>query len=413
MAGPLAGVRIIEVGEVISAPLGVMMLAEQGADVIKVEPPGHGEESRQLSNYRAGMAGLYLNCNHGKRSIGIDLKKAEGRELLYALVRGADVFVQNWRPGAAERLAVAEADLRRINERLIYASVTGYGEGGPYANRRGYDPIFQALTGWVTAQLNPEVPIPDLVRNAIVDKATAYTLAQAITAALFARERGGPGQHVRVSMLDAGLVFFWPDGMLRHSLVGDDVENPMVPGERYQLTSTRDGQLVVWAGTAEQMRGTLRAVGREDLAASPGQRGREMLRAENVAERIAAFTSGVAMLTTEEAYRRMLEFEVPAAPILDHAQVLVDPQLTHNGTVVEAVHPVYGRYRRTRPAARFSKTIPEASPPAALYAEHGDAILAELGLDVAARARLRDGGIVSGSGSAGREGPTPSSRRAG
>ncbi len=394
MAGPLAGVRIIEVGEVISAPLGVMMLAEQGADVIKVEPPGHGEESRQLSNYRAGMAGLYANCNHGKRSIGIDLKTAEGRELLYTLVRDADVFVQNWRPGAAERLRVAEPDLRRINERLVYASVTGYGDDGPYAGRRGYDPIFQALTGWVAAQLNPEVPIPDLVRNAIVDKATAYTLAQAITAALFARERGAPGQHVRVSMLDAGLVFFWPDGMLRHTLVGDDVENPMVPGERYQLTPTRDGQLVVWAGTAEQMRGTLRAVGRDDLAGSPGQRGRAMLRPENMRERTEAVALGLAKLGTEEAYRRLLECEVPAAPILDHPQVLVDPQIAHNGTVVEAIHPVYGRYRRTRAAARFSQTIPAPTPPAALYGEHGDAILAELGLAADGIAGLRARGVV-------------------
>lgn len=394
MAGPLEGVRIIEVGEVISAPLGVMMLAEQGADVIKVEPPGHGEESRQLSNYRAGMAGLYANCNHGKRSIGIDLKTAEGLELLYELVRSADVFVQNWRPGAAERLRVAEPDLRRINERLIYASVTGYGDGGPYAARRGYDPIFQALTGHVAAQLNPEVPIPDLVRNAIVDKATAYTLAQAITAALFARERGAPGQHVRVSMLDAGLVFFWPDGMLRHTLVGDDVENPMVPGERYQLTTTLDGQLVVWAGTAEQMRGTLRAVGRDDLANGPGQRGREMLRPENALERTRAVALGMAKLSTLEAYQRMLEFEVPAAPILSHAEVLVDPQIVHNETVVEAVHPIYGRYRRVRPAARFSRTIQELTTPAALYAEHGDEVLQELGYDAADRARLRRRGVV-------------------
>ncbi|MEZ4332732.1 MAG: CoA transferase [Myxococcota bacterium] len=394
MAGPLAGVRIIEVGEVISAPLGVMLLAEQGADVVKVEPPRHGEESRQLSNYRAGMAGLYANCNHGKRSIGIDLKTAEGLELLYELVRGADVFVQNWRPGAAERLRVAERDLRRINERIVYASVTGYGDDGPYTTRRGYDPIFQALTGWVAAQLNPEIPIPDLVRNAVVDKATAYTLAQAITAALFARERGAPGQHVRVSMLDAGLVFFWPDGMLRHTLVGDDVENPMVPGERYQLTATRDGQLVVWAGTAEQMRGTLRAVGRDDLADGAGQRGRAMLRPENVEERVTAVTTGIAKLSTEEAYRRMLAFEVPAAPILDHARVLVDPQLVHNGTVLEAVHPVYGRYRRTRPAARFSRTPNPTTPPAALYAEHTDEILDELGLDADRRDRLRDRGAI-------------------
>ncbi len=371
------------------------MLAEQGADVIKVEPPKHGEESRQLSNYRDGMAALYVNCNHGKRSIGINLKTAEGLEVMYDLVRGADVFVQNWRPGAAERLRVAEADLRAINPNLIYASVTGYGDDGPYAGRRGYDPIFQALTGYVATQLNPEVPLPDLVRNALVDKATSYTLAQAITAALFARERGAPGQHVRVSMLDAGLVFFWPDGMLRETLIGDDVENYMVPGERYHLTQTLDGQVVVWAGTAEQMRGTLRAVGRDDLADSPEQRGREMIRPENQEERARVVAAGVAGMTTEEVYRRMLECEVPVAPILTAREVLEDPQIKHNGTVIEATHPVYGRYRRVRPAARFSRTIPEEALPAALYAEHSDAILDEIECSAEERARLRALGALT------------------
>lgn len=395
MPGPLDGVRIIDVSEVISGPLGVMMLAEQGADVVKVEPPKHGEESRQLSNYRDGMAALYVNCNHGKRSIGINLKTAEGLEIMYDLVRGADVFVQNWRPGAAERLRVAESDLRAINPHLIYASVTGYGDDGPYAGRRGYDPIFQALTGYVGAQLNPEVPLPDLVRNALVDKATSYTLAQAITAALFARERGAPGQHVRVSMLDAGLVFFWPDGMLRETLIGDDVENYMVPGERYHLTQTLDGQVVVWAGTAEQMRGTLRAVGRDDLANSPEQRGRAMIRPENQAERARVVAEGVARMTTEEVYRRMLECEVPVAPILSQREVLEDPQIKHNGTVIEATHPVYGRYRRVRPAARFSETIPDAPIPAALYAEHSDAILDEIECSPDERARLRALGALT------------------
>jgi crotonobetainyl-CoA:carnitine CoA-transferase CaiB-like acyl-CoA transferase len=182
--------------------------------------------------------------------------------------------------------------------------------------------------------------------------------------------------------------------MLRQTLVGADVENPMVPGERYQMMPTRDGQLVVWAGTAEQMRSSLRAVGRDDLADSPRQRGREMLRPEHIEERLTSVLAGVAALTTDEAYRRMLEYEVPAAPILDHAQVLVDPQITHNGTVVEAIHPVYGRYRRTRPAARFSHTVPEPTPPAALYGEHGDEILAELGVAPDARARLRAEGVV-------------------
>ena len=238
MAGPLAGVRVVDVSEVISGPLATMILADQGADILKIEPPRYGEESRQLANYRDGMAGLYANCNHGKRSIGIDLKSKRGLELALEMIREADVFVQNWRPGAAERLGLGEPALRTVNPQIIYASITGYGDDGPYADRRGYDPIFQCLTGYVAAQTNPEIPIPDLVRNAVVDKATSYSLAQAITAALYARERGADGQHVKVAMLDAGLAFFWPDGMLRHTLVGKGVDHYVVPGERYQLMAT-------------------------------------------------------------------------------------------------------------------------------------------------------------------------------
>ncbi|MEE8165052.1 MAG: CoA transferase [Myxococcota bacterium] len=394
MAGPLEGVRIVDVSEVISGPLAVMILADQGADVIKVEPPRYGEESRQLANYHDGMAALYANCNHGKRSIGINLKTEAGLELLYDIVRRADVFVQNWRPGAAERLKVGEADLRRINPDLIYASITGFGDDGPYAERRGYDPIFQSLTGYVAAQLNPEIPIPDLVRNAVVDKATSYSLAQGITAALFARERGAPGQHIRVSMLDAGLSFFWPDGMLRHTLIGGGIDHYVVPGERYHLSTTANGHLIIWAGTAEQMRGTLRAVGREDLAESPGQRGKAMLLEENQLERAQAVRDGLQKLTTAEAYRRMIEFEVPAAPVLSHTEVLEDPQIQRNGAVIEATHPVYGRYRRVKQAVRFSKTVPAETPAAALYAEHTEEILEEFGIDAAARQRLREAEVI-------------------
>lgn len=394
MAGPLDGVRIIDVSEVISGPLAVMILAEQGADVVKVEPPGYGEESRQLANYRDGMAALYANCNHGKRSIGIDLKSEAGLELLYDLVRDADVFVQNWRPGAAERLKVSEPDLRRINPRLIYASITGFGDDGPYAQRRGYDPIFQSLVGIAAAQLNPEIPIPDLVRNALVDKATSYSLAQGITSALFARERGAPGQHVRIAMLDAGLAFFWPDGMLRHTLPGEGIDHYVVPGERYQVTATADGHLVFWAGTAEQMRGSLRAVGRADLADSPKQRGKEMLLEENQIERAQAVLDGLAKLTTAEAYALMNEFEVPVAPILSHQDVLEDPQIRHNESIIEATHPIYGPYRRVRPSVRFSETIPSVTAPAALYGEHTDEILEEIGVDAARRSQLRKDEII-------------------
>jgi len=394
MPGPLSGFRVIDVSEMISGPLAPMILADQGADVIKVEPPGYGEAARQIMSYRAGMAALYANCNHGKRSIGLNLKMTEGLEILYELVRDADVFVQNWRPGAAERLHVGEADLREINPDLVYASVTGFGDDGPYADRRSYDPIFQALTGYISAQTNPQIPIPDLVRNAVVDKATSHQLAQGITAALLARERGAGGQHVRVAMLDAALSFFWPDGMMRHTLVGEGVENPMTPGERFQMLATSDGQLVTWMGSAEQMRDGLRAMGRADLADHPSQRGRPMLEEANQQARAEAMNEAAGKLSTAEVYERMVAHQVPAAPILTPSEVFEDPQIVHNGAVLEGEHPVYGRYRRVRPPLQFSATPCEQTPPAALYAEHTDEILAELGRDAADRERLREMGVI-------------------
>lgn len=395
MAGPLSGFRVIDVSEVISGPLAAMILADQGAEVIKVEPPAHGEESRQIVTYRAGMAALYANCNHGKRSIGLNLKTTEGHDVLLELVRRADVFVQNWRPGAAQRLGIGEEDLRKVSPNLIYASVTGFGDDGPYADRRGYDPIFQSLTGFVSAQTNPEIPVPDLVRNAVVDKATSQQLAQGITAALLARERGAGGQHVRVAMLDAGLSFFWTDGMLRHTLTGEGVENIVVPGERYQLMATADGQLVVWMGTADQMRDGLRAVGRDDLADDPSQRGRAMLEEASQQTRAQAMQAGLGALTTAEAYQRLVAHQVPAAPVLSHAEVLRDPQVVHNGAVLEGEHPVYGGYRRARPPLRFSVTEPESTRSPALYGEHTDEILAELGLEPERIRELKAAGAVT------------------
>ncbi len=197
-----------------------------------------------------------------------------------------------------------------------------------------------------------------------------------------------------VAMLDAGLSFFWPDGMLRHTLIGGGIDHYVVPGERYQLSTTADGHLIIFAGTAEQMRGSLRAVGREDLAESPGQSGRAMLLEDNQLERAEAVSDGLEKLTTAEAHRRMIEFEVPAAPVLSHTEVLEDPQIQRNGAVIEATHPVYGRYRRVKQAVRFSKTVPAETPAAALYAEHTEEILDEFGIDAAARARLREAQVI-------------------
>jgi crotonobetainyl-CoA:carnitine CoA-transferase CaiB-like acyl-CoA transferase len=233
------------------------------------------------------------------------------------------------------------------------------------------------------------------VRNAVVEKATSYALAQGITAALFARDRGAGGQHVRVSMLDAGLAFFWPDGMLRHSLVGDDVENLAVPGERYQLMGTADGQIVLWASTGAQIHASLRAVGRDDLADSPRHRGRESLEMQNQVERAERRCAMVSPRSrTAEAYRRLLAHEVAAAPVLTHQECWSTRRSPTTAASLEASHPVYGRYRRARRGTLLGTTPPE-SRPAARYGDHTDEILAELGLSLERRTELRSRAVVA------------------
>ncbi|MEE3325968.1 MAG: CoA transferase, partial [Myxococcota bacterium] len=177
--------------------------------------------------------------------------------------------------------------------------------------------------------------------------------------------------------------------------VGDGVDHFVVPGERYQLLPTSDGQIMMWAGTAEQMRASLVIVGEEEMARSPEQRGKVMLKEENQLARAEAVRNGFARLTTQEAYDRCIEHQVPAAPVLTHAEVLVDPQVTHNGCVIEAQHPVYGRYRRAKPSARFSKTVPEATGSPALYGEHTEEILKEMGYADEDRLALRDQSVVA------------------
>ena len=269
MPGPLEGIRVIDVSAILAGPLATMMLADQGADVIKIEPPGIGDLLRMSAFRRGGMGSFFANGNRGKRSIVLDLTKPAGRDVVLDLVREADVFVQNFRPGAVERLGIGEADLRAVRPDLVYVSISGYGETGPYSKRRVYDPILQALTGHVAIQKNPDVPIPDLIRHVVVDKASAYTAAQAITAALFARERGAGGQHVRIAMIDVALAFLWPDGMMKQTMLGDDVSPGPTLYELYRLTETADGHLVYFAASDKEFGGLFRALGRADLVADP------------------------------------------------------------------------------------------------------------------------------------------------
>ena len=199
MPGPLEGFRVIECANFVTGPLAAMQLADQGADVVKVEPTLGGDSMRGLGSGRNGMGSFFASSNRSKRSLGLDLTTERGRELLIDLVRDADVFIQNYRPGVAERLGIGPDLLRAANPRLIYVSISGFGETGPYAHKRVYDPVIQALSGLTSIQADA-TGRPKMVRVIVPDKLTAVTAAQAITAALFARERTGKGQHMKLAM---------------------------------------------------------------------------------------------------------------------------------------------------------------------------------------------------------------------
>jgi len=395
MPGPLAGIRVIDCSAVLSGPMATMLLADQGADVIKVEQPGIGDYLRLSPFSRGGLGAFFVNGNRGKRAITLDLHQARGRELLLSLVRGADVFVQNFRPGAVERLGIAEPDLRAVRADLVYVSISGFGESGPYASRRVYDPVIQALSGSVAIQVHPDTGERDLVRHVICDKASALTAAQAITAALFARERGAGGQHVRVALLDASLAFFWPDGMMAHTLVGAGVERagPSLY-QLYRLTETADGHLVYFAVSDAEFHGLFRALGRAEWC--------EDERFRDLGARIAHASVLEPMIRaefrkwpTQDILARMAAESLPAAPALSLEEVIDDPQVRHNQILVERDHPSAGRIRQPRPAARFDKTHAELGRLAPLPGEHTDEILAELGIGAEERGRLRADKVVA------------------
>jgi crotonobetainyl-CoA:carnitine CoA-transferase CaiB-like acyl-CoA transferase len=394
MPGPLAGIRIVDCSAILSGPLATMILADQGADVVKVEPPGIGDLLRLSPFARGGLGAFFANGNRGKRAIALDLRQPRGRELLLSLVRDADVFVQNFRPGAVERLGIAEKDLRQVSPDLVYVSISGFGESGPYASRRVYDPVIQALTGSIAIQQHPDTGDRDLVRHVICDKASAYTAAQAITAALFARARGAGGQHVRIAMLDAALAFFWPDGMMAHTMVGDGVRPGPTLYQIYRLTGTADGHLIYFAVSDAEFHGLFRALGRPEWCEDErfAQLGNRMQHTEQLEKLLRQEFRN---WPTGEILARMAAESLPAAPVLSLEEVLADPQVRHNEVLVEREHPTAGVIRQPRPPARFDRTPAEPGRLAPLYGEHTDEILAELGIDAGERRALREAGIVA------------------
>jgi len=395
MPGPLAGVRVLDLTSVVSGPLATMFLADQGADVIKIEPLGGDitRRSRQSISASGEFSALFVSSNRGKRSLALDLKRPEAAKIMRKLIASADVLVQNFRPGTMERLGLGEPLLRELNPRLIYVSISGVGESGPYAKKRVYDPIIQGLSGFADLQAEPRTRRPQMIRTIVADKTTAIFAAQAVTAALFARERTGEGQHIRLAMLDTMIAYLWPEAMTQYTVVGREATTADPTARPDLIFETADGYITVGTISDSEWQGFCAASGRPGLAEDP-RFNTPGGRSVNATERILLMAEIIKERPTAEWLQRLDANDVPSAPVLRRNEVIANEQVLARELIVELDHPDIGLVRQPKPAARFDRTPARIQGPAPRIGEHSATILAELGFEAAEIERLATEKIV-------------------
>ena len=389
---PLEGITVLEFSTMITASLAAMMLGEQGARVIKVEPVDMGDPMRYIGTGKGGISSLFANCNRGKQSVRVNIREPSGQELIREVAKQVDVLVHNFRPGVMDKLNLGSEQLRAHNKALIYMAISGFGTSGPLSSAPAYDPVIQACSGMTAAQGRDE---HQFIKNLMCDKLTAYTACQALTAALYVREKTGEGQHIDLSMLDAGMFFLFPDAYQNHTLLDDDIEvQPLLSDMLYELTRTSDGGLTISAATDAHRAGVLKAVGLESLIADERFNSLEKL-IQNLEEFRAALADAFLQLTTDEALKRLRENEVPCARCYTLDEALDQEQLVANRSIEVQDHPLMGRMRVFRTPARFGGNILEAGSPAPAHGEHTEAVLESFGIDAGRLTALRESGTVS------------------
>lgn len=394
MPGALHGFKVIDLTQNVAGPLCTMILADEGAEVIKVEPLDGGDHTRLSGQRRAGFAASFLNNNRNKRSICIDLKAPEGVALVKRLCAGADVFMQNFRPGVVERLGLGEAEVRAASPRIVYVSVSGFGEIGPYAGKPVYDPVIQAYSGLATVQAGSDEARPRMLRTILPDKLTAITASQAVTAALLARERTGEGQHVRLSMLEAVLQFLWASDFGDQTFVGNEPARQEAASSTDLVYETADGWITVAVQTNAQWVALCGALGHPEWLDDPRFK-TPALRQQNVEDRLRLTQEALKAGASADLLDKLTRAQVPCAPVLTRNQVMRAPQVEALGLVVETQHHQAGKLRQTRPAARFSRTPSEIRRGGPALGEDTDAILTELGLSATEIAALQAAGVVN------------------
>jgi len=373
----LTGIKVLDLTSMVSGPVAAMMLADQGADVIKVEPTT-GEQMRHIGPTVNKVTAAFFSCNRGKRSIAVDLKSEAGKKVLFDLVSDADVLIQNFRPGAMERMGFGEPVLRALNKKLIYVSISGFGEEGPYAHKRVYDPVIQALSCATDIQADRTTGRPQMFRIIIADKVTAITAAQAISTALYAREKSGEGQHIRLSMLDAMLSLFWPEAMAGLTYADKEFDVRKYQGAMDLIYETQDRFITAGAISDKEWEGMCRALNREDLIDHPDFKTAQD-RFTNNSQRKEVTAQEIKKWASEDILARFDAEGVPCAPIIDRSELLAHEQVVANGSIDRLQFDDFGEVRQARHPARFDKTPARVQRPAPRLGEHGREVLTAIG----------------------------------
>jgi crotonobetainyl-CoA:carnitine CoA-transferase CaiB-like acyl-CoA transferase len=385
MSGPLSGVRVLDLTGVVSGPFATMFLADQGADVLKIEPIDGDitRRSRAPIGKTNEFSALFISSNRGKRSLAVDLKHETGREILTRLAGQADVLVQNFRPGTMERLGLGPDELRARHPRLIYVSISGVGDSGPYVKKRVYDPIIQGLSGFCDIQSQAVTNRPQMIRTIVCDKTTAVFTAQAVSSALYAREKTGRGDHIQVAMLDTMIAYLWPEGMMQYTVVGAEAATAD-PNDRPDLVfRTSDGYLTCGTVSDSEWRGFCKAAGDPELA-KDARFATPSARSVNATARIHRMQEYLVQHTTAEWLARLDAADVPCAPILRRGEIIRNEQVVARGIIAEFEQPGVGRVRQPKPAARFAVNEAAIGGPAPRVGQHSREVLRDLGYSEAA-----------------------------
>ena len=375
--GPLSGITVIDLTAMISGPVCTMMLGDQGADVIKVEPLT-GELTRKVGASKNGMTTSFLCANRSKRSLTLNLKDPKGITVLKKLITKADVLVQNFRPGAMKRMGLSYEEVQKLNKEIIYTSISGFGEKGPYSNQRVYDPVIQALSGLADIQRDQKTNFPKMVRTIIPDKTTGMAAAQAISSALFYKERYGTGQHIKLAMLDVMVAYLWPEGSASLSFVGDEGDPSKGQMGLDLVFQTKDNKYITaGAVTDKEWLGMCNAFDRKDLLSDP-RFNTPRARFDNKTERRLLIADEIKKHNSIDILTKLHENEVPSAPILSRTELLENEQIIENNIIEFHDSKFFGNIRSPRPAPIYSDSPINGSQLAPLLGQNSIEILKEI-----------------------------------